>query len=77
MSKATVITDAAGKIVVVAHGHVSPESAMRAASGKAAGGVRAGPGQQLHEIEVSHDLSTIRDWDDLVKRVHPHVKSAS
>ena len=76
MSKVTVVTDAKGEIVVIGHGHLSQETARKnAAPGDGIqGGVRAGPGQHLHELEVSEDVSRIANWAELHKKVRPHVK---
>lgn len=75
MSKVTVITDAAGKIVVIGKGHLSEKTARKtSASGEPQGGLRAGPGQQLHELNVSEDLENIKTWSELHELVRPHVK---
>ena len=75
MSKVTAVTDAKGNITVLGHGHLS-EAAFRK-GGKAqgvAGGLRPGPGQQLHEIDLAEDVSAIADFGELHKKVKPHLK---
>jgi hypothetical protein len=60
--KVTVITNERG-VVAIGHtpaGHV--EASDRA-------GLRAGPGQALHEVEVEEDLLQSRDADALQRRV--------
>jgi hypothetical protein len=70
MSKVTVITDRAGKVVAIGHGHLSEKSAR----GQATGGLRAGPDQQLHEIDVPENVEHIQSWAQLLDKVQPHLK---
>jgi hypothetical protein len=73
MTKITAITDEAGKIVALGHGHLSEATARQAGSREAQGGLRAGPNQRLHELELSEDLSTITTWSALHDKVRPHL----
>jgi hypothetical protein len=73
MSKVTVVTDADGKITVIGHGHLSLETARRSGSRQPQGGVRAGPGQKLHELDLPEDVSRIGNWQELHVKVLPHV----
>jgi hypothetical protein len=75
MTQMTVVTDAKGQITVIAQGHVGEPSAHGAAGRKPLGGVRAGPGETLHEIDHPDDLTKIADFAELAKRLKPHLKS--
>jgi hypothetical protein len=74
MSKVTVVTDANGDIIVIGHGHLSFETAQRAGMRYPRGGVRPGPGQKLHELELAEDVSRIDNWLELHGKVRPHLR---
>lgn len=73
MSKVTVITDEAGKIVGIGHGHLSEETAKKSGSREPQAGLVTLPGQQLHEIETPEDVEGITTWSELHEKVRPHV----
>ncbi len=75
MSKVTVITDTAGKIVAIGHGHLSEEAARKSGSQKLQAGLRAGPGQQLHELDAQENLENIKAWPELHQKVKQLIKS--
>jgi hypothetical protein len=72
MSKVTVITDAKGQIQSIGHGHLS-EATGRKHGARA--GLRALPGQHLHELDLADDVSKVRVWTELVQKVRPHIKA--
>ena len=74
MSKITVITDTTGKIVAIGHGHLSEKTARKSGSRELQGGLRAGPGQKLHELDVPENLETIKGFSELRDKVRPHIK---
>jgi hypothetical protein len=74
MSKVTVVTDANGKIAVIGHGHLSLDTARTSGAPQPQGGVRAGPGQKLHELDLPEDVSKVGNWADLHAKVLPHVR---
>jgi hypothetical protein len=73
MTQITVVTDESGKIVAMGHGHLSEATARQSGSSEAQGGLRAGPNQRLHELELSEDLRSVNDWSALHDKVRPHV----
>lgn len=75
MSKATVITDTSGKILAVGHGHLSEGRASKSKSNEDWAGIRALPGQKLHEIELADDLTTHKSFKAIVEKIRPHLKS--
>jgi hypothetical protein len=74
LSKITVITDAAGNIVAMGHGHLSEKTARKSGSREPQGGLRAGPGQKLHELDLPGNLENVKTWSELHEKVLPHVK---
>ncbi len=74
MSKITVITDATGEIVGMRHGHLSEETARKPGSHKPQVGLRAGPGQQIHELDIPGNLEDLKTWAELHEKVRPHIK---
>ena len=74
MTRLTVVTDARGEIVVVGHGHLSEASARKFASAGPHGGVRAGPGQRLHEIELPEEVAPAAGWAELCRKIEQHLK---
>jgi hypothetical protein len=77
MSKVTVITDAKGQIQAVGHGHLSEAAARKQGAKGFQSGLRAFPGQQLHELELPEDVSKVNDWKGLIEKVRPHVKATA
>jgi hypothetical protein len=77
MSKITVITDAKGQIQAIGHGHLSLAAAQKQAAKGLLGGIRALPGQHIHELELAHDVTQIKVWKELVEKVRPHVKATA
>ncbi|GGF24367.1 hypothetical protein GCM10011611_33020 [Aliidongia dinghuensis] len=75
MSKVTVITGADGKIAVIGHGHLSEASVRKTGGGsQPMGGLRAGPGQKLHELDLPEDVSNLADFGLLQKKIQTHAK---
>lgn len=74
MSKITVITDSTGQIVVMGLGHLSEQSARVSGSRGLQGGLRAGPGQNLQELDIPEDLEQVKAWSELHAKVQPYVK---
>jgi hypothetical protein len=73
MSKVTAITDGTGRIVAIGHGHLSEKTARTAGSREVQGGLRAGEGQKLHEIDVAVDLEGVETWSELYDKVRPSI----
>jgi hypothetical protein len=83
MSKVTVVTDGTdgtdgtGRVTAVAHGHVS-EPTLRKHNARGAhnviGGLRAGPGQKIHELDLPQDVSGVANFDKLHEAIKPHLK---
>jgi hypothetical protein len=69
--KITVVIGQGGKIVGTAH-HVRHGSP---AVGD--GGPVAGPGQSVHVIDLPSELETIKDAEELHRRLKPHIPSRS
>ena len=69
MSKVTAVTDAQGQIVVIRHGHLSAATAKKSGFKGAQGGLRALPGQQLHDVEG------IKGFRELHDKVRPHLRA--
>ncbi len=76
MSKITAITDAAGEIVAIEHGHLSEQTARKSGSREPQAGLRAGPGQQIHELDIPGNLEHIKTWAELHEKVRPHIKQS-
>ena len=74
MSKVTVITGDKGLITAIGHGHLSRETAHKAGQKKPDGGLRAGPGQKLHELDLAEDVSQLSDWSKLHTKVQAHLR---
>lgn len=74
MSKVTVITDNAGQIHAIGHGHLSEKSMGKSGSSKLQAGLRAGPGQKLHELEAKENLEEIKSWPELHQKVQQLIK---
>ncbi len=75
MSKVTVVTDANGDIVVLGFGHLSEQSVGIPGSREPKAALRAGPGQQLHELDIPEDLEPVQaSWSELHSKVAPHIK---
>ncbi|HTR16300.1 MAG TPA: hypothetical protein VMI52_04615 [Acetobacteraceae bacterium] len=75
MNKITVITEAGKGIVAIGHGHLSEKSARKPGANGVQCGLRAGPNQRLHELEIPDDVSKLKSWDELEAKVRPHVKA--
>jgi hypothetical protein len=75
MSRVTVITDAKGQIQAIGHGHLSEATSRKSGSKTILGGVRALPGQKLHELDVPYDASEAKTWDEVVEKIRPHVRA--
>ncbi len=75
MSKVTVVTDAKGQIHAIGHGHLSENSNKKNGSKDFQSGIRALPGQKLHELELPQDVTQVKTWKDLVAKVHPHLQA--
>ena len=75
MSKVTVITDAKGQIQAIGHGHLSEATARKQGAKEFQSGVRALPGQQIHELELQHDVAQVKVWKELVEKIRPHIKA--
>ena len=76
MSKVTVITNDKGKIISIGHGHLSEKTSRKAKAAGVQAGLRAGPGQTLHELDVPGDLASLATWSELHESVRPHVPGA-
>jgi hypothetical protein len=74
MSKITVITDNTGKIHAIGHGHLSEATTRKNGQKGLQGGLRPLANQQLHELELSQDVSQIKDFKALVEKIRPHLK---
>jgi hypothetical protein len=74
MSKVTVISDAKGQILAIAHGHLSEATSRKRGAKEVQGGLRALPGQKLQELELTPDVSNLKNFKDLVEKVRPHLK---
>jgi hypothetical protein len=77
MNKVTVITDAKGQIQAIAHGHLSEATSRKPSANGFQSGIRALPGQKLHELELTHDVAQIKDWNGLVEKVRTHLKATA
>jgi hypothetical protein len=76
MSKVTVITDTKGQIQAIGHGHLSERSGRKRGSKEFQGGIRALPGQQIHELDLAPDVTQVKTFKELVEKVRPHIKAA-
>jgi hypothetical protein len=74
MSKVTVVTDSAGNILAMGLGHLSEKSAMKSGSRESQAGLRAGPGQKLHELEIPENLESVKNYREFHEKVRRHVK---
>jgi hypothetical protein len=74
MSKVTVVADANGNIAAIGHGHLSRDTAIKSGDKALLGGLRAGPGQQLHELDLAEDVSQVADFRELHAKVRAHLK---
>ena len=77
MKKMTIVTDERGELVGAMHGHAPrPDQAKGPEKGKEEfrGGIMAGPGQRLHEIEVPDQLASIEDPDEFGAQLMMHVR---
>jgi hypothetical protein len=61
----TVITNSSGEVIATHRGHSSKD--------KLQAGLRAGPNQTLHEIEVPDEFDKITNPDELHTRVKSHM----
>lgn len=77
MSKVTVITDSKGQIQAIGHGHLSEKTLRKQSPNGFQGGLRALPGQHLHELDLSHDVTQVKDWKELVEKIRPHIKAVA
>lgn len=77
MSKVTVITDAKGQIQAIGHGHLSEATARKPGANGYQSGIRALPGQNIHELELSQDVAQVKGWKELVEKVRPHLKATA
>ena len=75
MSKVTAVTNAKGQIEVIGHGHLSEATVRKQGAKGLQGGIRALPVQQLHELDLTEDVSKIKVWKELVEKVRPHIKA--
>jgi hypothetical protein len=75
MSRVTVITDAKGQIQAIGQGHLSEATGRKSGSKGVQGGIRALPGQKLHELDVPYDVSQAKTWNEVVEKIRPHVKA--
>jgi hypothetical protein len=64
----TIITDEAGKLVGTVKGDVLSEK-----QGDVEVTLIAGPGQQMHQIDVEDEIAEITDADELHKKLAPHL----
>lgn len=77
MSKVTVVADAKGQIQAIGHGHLT-EATSRANGAKGMrSGIRALPGQTIHELDLTHDVSQLKSWKELVEKIRPHLKTTA
>ena len=65
----TVITDSKGEIIATHRGHASKDNLQA--------GLRAGPNQTLHEIEVPDEFGDITEPGELHARVKSHMQKKS
>jgi hypothetical protein len=77
MSKITVITDAKGQIQAIGHGHLSEATSRKPGAKGLQGGLRPLPDQRIHELEIPHDATQIKEWKELVEKVRPHLKATA
>ena len=75
MSQVTVVTDAQGQIQAIGHGHLSEATARKHGTKEMRSGIRALPGQKIHELNLEHDLSNVKSWKELIDKVRPHIKA--
>ncbi|MBZ5505299.1 MAG: hypothetical protein LAO78_07415 [Acidobacteriia bacterium] len=76
--KLTVITNKEGELVAAAHGHHSqPTQAEEPSSGSTGrAGLRAGPGQQLHLIDVAEDIFHVTAPAEIHARLTAELRKA-
>jgi hypothetical protein len=77
MSKVTVVTDAQGQIQAIGHGHLTEATARKRGSKEIQSGIRALPGQKIHELDLADDVAKVKTWKELVEKVRPHVKATA
>jgi hypothetical protein len=65
-----VVVTQEGRIVAFAHGSRHDHDYTRAPAAKEAAGLRALPGQELHEVDAPDELARIKDGDEL----HGHLR---
>jgi len=69
--KMTIVTDAKGQLVAAQQGTIRPPG-KHDGSG-AVGGLMAGPGQNLHEIDVPDQVAKLQDAAAFLKGIRPHL----
>jgi hypothetical protein len=69
--KMTIVTTDNGAIVGMAHG-----AATNQINKVGRGGLAAGPGQQVREVEVPDELAAINDGEELARRLTAHIAKA-
>jgi hypothetical protein len=75
--KLTVISDNRGKLLGAMQGHqVQPDTAQKPgrSTKEPHSGLYAGPGQRLHEIEVSDELAKSSDASEFHAKLVAHLK---
>lgn len=75
--KVTVITDGKGKLLGAAKGHVAePDTSKKPgrALKEPRAGLRAGPGQKLHEIDVPDKFERMEDPLEFHKELSAQIK---
>jgi len=77
MSKVTVVADAKGQIQAIGHGHLTEATARKKGAKEMGSGIRALPGQTIHELDLPHDVSQLKSWKELVEKVRPHLKATA
>ncbi len=73
MSKVTVITDANGKIAAIGQGHLGLVNRSTDRSSRLTCGLFALPGQRIHEIDLTEDVSDEKGFTRLHERVVAHL----
>ena len=77
MSKVTAVVDAKGEVQAIGHGHLTEATARKHGAKELRGGLRALAGQKIYELDLSHDVSQVKTFKELVEKVRPHVKATT
>ena len=75
--KVTVISDTRGKVLGAMQGYAAqPDTTQKPgrSTKEPHSGLYAGPGQRLHEIEVSDELAKIKDASEFHTKLEAHLK---